>query len=264
MTTRRDIAAVMVTVDRSVRGQTNYLAETLANLVRGGMLTTPRLTLFEIHDSGTSARPYGWATDERDKVFYDDRFGEVYGHPEPVCANLNVAAALASGAASDAEFVLFLEDDIDVCADFFDSVGAWLDDHAAPDRLVYAFACPYPQVTDAAAGGATSWDYPIKGAFYGTQAFAVRSEDAADLAAFLRADPYRMNPGGSCWDLIMQIWALEKGAEFFLASAPSFAEHIGRESVVAPRPATHTCPSWPGREWSYLQAHLGAEQAVAP
>jgi len=259
VTARRDISAAMVTIDRSP-GR-NYLAETLDNLVRGGLLTSPRLDSLTICDSGPG---WSFAARERDASAAAG-VPACWAHPSGIriTANENVAWALGI-AASKAPWCLFLEDDVDVCADFFDSVGAWLDDHAAPDRLVYAFACPYLQVKDAVAAGDASWDYPIKGAFYGTQAFAVRSEDAADLAAFLRADPYRMNPGGSCWDLIMQIWALEKGAEFFLASAPSFAEHIGRESVVAPRPATHTCPSWPGREWSYLQAQLGAEQAVAP
>lgn len=246
----RDIAAVMITVDRSPAP--NYLAETLANLKRGGLLSSHRLARFVMVDSGPGCD------------FASSAAHALRGHPTPpysgvvgsagrVCANVNVANALRVGAGL-APWVLFLEDDIDVCADFFDSVGAWLDDHAREDRRLCAFGAAYGWVEEAMAEGRAAADYPIT-QFYGTQALALRSKDALSLSAYLVEHCYDRTDDGTAYDLLMADWAQRTWPEIrhFLASAPSFVEHVGRTSAIRPRPETHTFPSWPGREWSYLE-----------
>lgn len=241
----RDIAAVMVTVDRTPKP--NYLAETLENLARSGA-KPPRPLV--IADSGTDN---GWSYPDIRRtwgswVHLDQTDGEF------LCANLNVARALRLGAKSGAPWVLFLEDDIDVVADFFDSVGAWLDDHAREDRHLYAFGANYAQVGDLAARGIHAWDYPIED-FYGTQAIAVRAEDAPSLADYLEEHCFDLTPEGTRYDHLMRGWAKERWPEIdhFLASCPSFVQHTGRSSVIDPREVVHVFPSWPGREWSYLR-----------
>lgn len=240
----RDIAAVMVTVDRSPGA--NYLAETLTNLHRSDLarsIDQGRLLRLEL-----VSPDLGFAADAIDDCYTG-------GASEGKCpANLNVASALRLGADTGAPWVLFLEDDIDVCADFFDSVGAWLDDHARDDRRVYAFGANYGWIEEATAAGCTAANYPI-GKFYGTQAFALRSEDALSLSAYLVAHCYDRTDDGTAYDLLMADWARQTWPEIghFLASCPSFVDHIGRTSSIRPRPETHTFPSWPGREWSYLE-----------
>jgi hypothetical protein len=129
-------------------------------------------------------------------------------------------------------------------------VGAWLDDYGDGGHLVYPLAAGYRWVDAAVERGESAHPYPVH-QFYGTQAFALLRDDARDLADFIEADPYRKNPEGVSWDLIMHDWAAERGVSHFLTPCPSFAQHIGRQSVVNPRPKTHQFASWPGREWSY-------------
>lgn len=241
----RDIAAVVVTVDRSPTAP-NYLAETLGNLARSGAFASPRLASFDVVDSGSLVS--GFVLDAAVRAGLADAFrcGEARSVGSRRTANENVAVALEVGAGSGARWVLFLEDDVDVIDDFVGSVGAWLDDHARPDRIVCALGANYPQ----AEGPLPAWDYRIE-AFYGTQAFAIRADDAVDLARWLRAHVYDKNIDGTAYDLHMQDWAFARGERFFLASAPSFVQHVGRESVIRPRASTHTFPSWPGRAWRY-------------
>lgn len=254
----RDIAAVMVTVDRSPG--VNYLAETLENLKRGGLLTSQRLAAFLVTDSGPGC---GFALSVTDSALRGHPTppysGVTGGFEERVCANCNVARALRAGYESGAPWVLFLEDDIDVCADFFDSVGAWLDDHARDLRRVYALGANYPWVEEATAAGCTAANYPIE-QFYGTQAFALRSEDALSLSEYLVEHCYDREEDGTAYDLLMADWARQTWPEIghFLASCPSFVDHIGRTSSIRPRSETHAFPSWPGRKWSYLETRRAA------
>jgi hypothetical protein len=112
------------------------------------------------------------------------RVGGVFTPCHRLNANLNVAEALRQSGERSNCWVLFLEDDIAVCASFFDSVGAWLDDNATDEHRLYAFGAAYPQIDECVAKGLGCWQYPI-GSFYGTQCFAIEGTDAMDLAAYL-------------------------------------------------------------------------------
>jgi len=247
-----DIHAVMITIDRSP--SPNFLSETMENLRRSDLATSYRLERLTVVDSGTSIE---WAIPA---VIPSQRVRMV-GAPTPRCANLNVATALRMGQ-TGMPWILFLEDDIDVCANFFDSVGAWLDDHAREDRRVYSFGANYGDVKEIARAGGTSWNYPIR-MFYGTQAFAIRSSDAVDLADHLEANPEHCGDGTG-YDLLMHGWSKARwpDVKHYLASVPSFVQHIGMSSVIRPRKIIHTFPSWPGRGWSYRQADRQEEKVV--
>lgn len=242
----RDITAAMVTIDRSPND--NYLQQTLDGLVQSDLLASERLESFTVFDSATDR----WA---ESVMLSDDQLCDEFATMNPksiLTANENVSTALQySGQRSNA-WVLFLEDDIAVCANFFDSVGEWLDDNTTDEHKVFAFGAAYPQIDECMARGLASWQYPI-GAFYGTQCFATRATDAVDLAAYLTAHCYDRESDGTAYDLLMCDWARECGDDYFLASCPSFVQHIGRSSVIRPRAETHTFPSWPGARWSYIQ-----------
>jgi hypothetical protein len=140
----------------------------------------------------------------------------------------------------------------------FDSVGAWLDDHATEACPLYVFGCPYVEVAEAADRGETSWSYPVRG-FYGTQAFAVRAEDARSIASWLdKGNPYGHAAGCAIYDLAIGGWAAARGVDNFLASAPSFVQHVGEESVINPRAEVYGFPSWRGREWAYMKVRRDA------
>jgi len=249
----RDIAVVMITVDRTSRGKKDYLAETLKNLRRSGMLRSDRWNTFTVFDSGS---PSDWPM-----FSYMKQLGITVSHASVGgrLACQNAGHALILGGLSGAPWVLFLEDDLDFCADFLGSVGRFLDKYGSDERneryRLYSFGAAYDQVTQAARNGADCWPYPID-AFYGTQCFAIRATDAVSLGNYISTNPPIGGRGGvvnpNAYDLMFHDWAknLYPG-NCFLASASSFVQHIGRESICTGKEETHQFESWPGREWSY-------------
>lgn len=249
-----DIAVTMITVDRSLKGKrTNYLGETLRNLDRSKVFDSPRLRTFILCDS--LGDPRLWCSEKL--VFAADRIEAITDSandsPKSRLACENAGHALICGGLTGAKWVLFLEDDIDVCANFLDSVGHFLDKYGHKERFrLFAFGAAYDQISQMRWQGYDHWVYPVN-AFYGTQAFALRAEDAVSLGLYIGSNPMIRgvyNP--NAYDLMFHDWAQvnHPGCEF-LASAPSFVEHIGRESVCTGKKETHRFESWPGREWSY-------------
>lgn len=240
-----DIAVVMITLDRSPKK--NYLGETLTNLERGGLWKSPRLRSFTLVDSGSpNVYPYFFSQ------FNFPRGIEVDTTNNRRNARENVARALHLGADTGAPWVLFTEDDIDVCANFLDSVGKWLDENTIEHCHIYAFGAAYDQIRAAYKLKATAWGYPVE-AFYGTQCFAIRNEQAQSLAVWL--ETHRLvrgvdSPGA--YDLSMQEWSRANWPEFdyFRASVPNFVQHLGDESLIGNK--FFKFPAWPGREWSYI------------
>lgn len=263
--TLQDITVTMITADRETKGGCNYVRSTLHNLLRSGVFDSPRLRQFILADNAIGRQAdFGWNALRAAGVPRTRTMVALPPDCDPDVPNLNVARALRTAADTGAPWVLFLEDDIDVCDAFLDGVGAWLDKHAREDRRVYAFGANYGVVATLALRDVETWDYPIQG-YYGTQAFALRNEDARSLSEYLAADPERVNAGGAAWDLVMHEWAAETwpAIRHFLASCPSFVQHTGRTSIIAPRPETHTFPSWPGRDWSYGQPLPSRAEVVA-
>src|SRR5690606_22110405 len=130
---------------------------------------------------------------------------------------------IAIAAASGARWAMVIEDDIDVCADFLESVETWLEEHARADRLMYALGANYAQIEFVAAQGGTEWAYPVP-AFYGAQALAWAREDAAQLAEWLGPDPSYDGKRDHGHDLLLQRWGATRGLRFFAAAAPCFVD----------------------------------------
>jgi len=226
-----DIAVVIPSAPR----EPECLTATLANLRRGSLYASPRL--YDPHHP---------------LIAFDS------AHDLLPCEN--AGRVLLLGAISGAPWVLYLEDDIDVCADFLDGVGTWLDEHAGPPEAdpyrVFAFGAAYtPQLEVMVARGLAAWDYPV-GAFYGTQAIALRAADARSLGEYWQSNPkVRGVTAPGQYDLMLQDWLRNRYLNGrILASAPSFVAHTGRVSTLRPADSPHEPPvfdSWRGREWRY-------------
>jgi hypothetical protein len=222
------------------RGRVNYLEQTLESFQRSiapHALVSGSLHLF---DSGSP-----------DPAWLDGYPG-VHHFPErKLTPNENAVALMRGVAEVDCDWALFLEDDIIFCDDFLGSVDRWLTEHASPDRHLYSFYTPYKEVQNAAERGDTYWQYPIKN-FYGTQCLAMRREDmlsAADGLELIMAT-WHSTKG---YDLLLKAWAKETWPkiDYFLASAPSFVQHIGTESAISSAAAFHSNGSFQGEAWSY-------------
>ena len=170
-------------------------------------------------------------------------------HPTPVrrTPNGNVAEAIHVASQCEAKWVLFLEDDIEVCGEFLDSVGLWLDRNERNNRHVYVFGSVW-------SNGQEEYTEVLTSNFFGTQAFAIRIEHGNSLAEFLVDNEFSQSDKGDAYDLILTKWAVTTWPHIshFGVSNPSFVQHIGMNSVINPRNDIHTFPSWPGKNWSYV------------
>ena len=97
-------------------------------------------------------------------------------HGEGLTPNANAVRALRMSAADEADWILFLEDDIEIVNDFIGSVSRWLTDFARYDVLFYPLGSFYPFISkDHHERGA--WDMGLD-LYYGSQAVAFRARDA--------------------------------------------------------------------------------------
>lgn len=244
------VSVAIKTADRTPHQ--NFLGETLRNMARVGVFSSPHLGSLFIEDSGTGdpARFYAeWRKELHDSGVLLPR--RTFWSTEKRTLQQNASHTIQVAATvTDCKWVLVLEDDLDFVDDFLRGAVAWLEHHERLGADMYAFGANYRQVEDCVARGQAAWKYPAR-AFYGAQALAWRREVAAELAAWLGPDPHYNGVRNHGHDLLLQRWGLMRGtASYFLASAPSFVQHIGRDSGIGNR--FFRFESWPGRGWRYL------------
>lgn len=254
----RDLAMVIKTRDRRPVGQPNYLGATLHHLARSGLWESSVLHSLQIVDSGspdpreyiaTEVTPYVPSGLSSHRLLID--LG-VTG----LARTLHQTAALAirRGAATGAPWMLVLDDDIDVCDQFADAVVAWLEDHATPAQVLYAFGANFPHIQRCVLKGGTLWPYPV-GALYGAQALAWSHDDAMQLADWLGPDPSHepsLDPAGDGvrnWHHLLIGWGRSRDVTHFAASAPSFVDHVGVGSGLNNK--FFRFASWLGPGWRY-------------
>jgi hypothetical protein len=254
----------------------NYIANTLRNLTRSDIFQSRTSWTFDIIDSGSDAsyaQEFGihqFVLDgnlARPPLFVDGKFvSTVVYHNDGWHrnANQNFLEAMRVGADRNAEWVVFIEDDVDVIHEFADGVADWLDDHAKPDTHVYVFgaAClpgTPKDLKDRAKMDGTMWEtsqqdgewtYPSN-KFMGTQCIALRTEDVVAMVAWLGKDK-QFNKRAYGYDCEMRRWAEDafgKDAKF-TCTAPSFVQHTGDESAIH-LGRFHIYASWPGPHWTY-------------
>jgi hypothetical protein len=245
------IAIVMITKDRMEKGKQNYIQQTVGSLYHSGLLASRTRYEFHIFDGGSKSLNY-----LRETPFYSSVCGynihSVDGRLVSnalIPPNVNAGRALIYGGSRvpDADWVLFLEDDIEVCKDFLDGVAVYVQ-YKNPLYKVCTFYTPYREVEDQyKMFGKGTWAYPVK-AFYGTQAFAIRPPDALSLGNYLCNLSYPT----SSYDIEMKNWHGNEG--YFLASVPCYVQHIGKDSLLfEDEKRFHQCTSFQGVDWSPFQ-----------
>ncbi len=242
------ISVAIKTADRSPKR--NYLRQTLSNLQRAGVFDSQHLAGdIVLMDSGIGPDP---------RVFLA---GGANGFPRVRIdgedfrtLHQNAACAIRVAAREErADWVLVLEDDIDVCARFLESVEAWLGDHAVDGPMMYVFGANYAHIQARVQEGKSIWHYPCH-AFYGALACAWRRGHAAALAEWLGPDPFYLNKDGGeirnrGHDLLLARWGKAMGLTHFRASAPCFIQHIGLESGLDNKKIEYG--GWSGPSWCY-------------
>lgn len=241
------VTRISVAIKTWDRGEDNYLGETVINLERSGVLDSAHLAApILLVDSG-SRDPDEFVHRELARCSRRDVFGL---NSEKRTLHQNAAAAIRLASMRDADYVLVLEDDLDFCSRFLESVASWLEDHFNPAFPMFVFGANYDPIAESCRRLKTSWKYPVS-IFYGAQALVWKTKVAVQLAEWLGPDPsYGLKQTRDHGhDLLLQRWGASLGASCFLASAPSFVQHVGRRSGIGNR--FFTFSSWPGRKWSY-------------
>ncbi len=270
------LAFVQITVDRrqllenytarphpADDARINYIGNTLRNLTRSGLFESKTSWTWDIVDSGSDDN-YAVEFGIQDFVRTDLRLCAYHNYGWHRKANANFLAAMRIGAARDAEWVVFIEDDVDVIDHFVDGVADWLDDHAKPDTHVYVFggAClpgnPKSLQEREKQDGTMwetsqhdgEWTYPPN-KFMGTQCIALRTTDVLAMVEWLEHDK-QFNKRSYGYDCEMRRWAeVTFGKDTkFTCTAPSFVQHTGSESAIH-LGRFHTYASWPGPHWTY-------------
>jgi hypothetical protein len=252
------------TVDRSPRP--NYLGETIAALSRAGVFSTDVVKRISLCDSGS---PDAQAFIERHVTALQLSLPvlRVYLTKFRLTANENAARALKYASDADADWVLFLEDDIDVIGRFAESVSRWLSKYASENARIYTFGSTHPKVTE-------RWLKNKRGAvdissreFFGTTAYAIRTADAKQLADWQDRHPtYNGKPQSH--DLLIPAWLAERyprSQRWVRASVPSFVQHIGDVSGLSPgRTKIYRYVTWPGEFWIYTLIPASEQKEQKP
>lgn len=154
--------------------------------------------------------------------------------------NANGLAQIAVLDEAPAEWLLMLEDDIDVCDDFPGSVLRWLDRHARPEVHVYRF-CAFGGALANAPGVAI---YPLREQ-RGSQAIALRGDEAPACLSWAAVKGKSWRPRGARFqdqpdlgfDKLIGYWALDRWptSRVSYVSEPHMVRHIGIESGLYPQ-----------------------------
>jgi len=234
----------ILTLDRSASGRQNYLAPTMQSLVRSGLFERSDFEL-TIWDSGSTTLDHVDAVLDALAPEVRVRVRSV-SHPTRLDTHANMARMLAAGASSGCRYVVVLEDDIVVVNNWLGCVDRWLARYFDQSEYpVATFFTPYVEtllIWVATSGRVGWWKYPAHG-FWGTQCFAIRAETAGELAEMISE---RRHPGFP--DIMIN---RHYGDGVFLASVPSFAQHIGVESASIENAPVRECPCFPGEDWTW-------------
>lgn len=172
--------------------------------------------------------------------------------------NENAAEAIHEALRSEPEWILFLEDDVEVIDDIYGSLWRWTERHYTDEVLFYPLGCFYPDlVREAEPAGALRLDLSL---YYGSQAILMRSEEAWDFIDWLPGAPPIVAESGwiypheRCLDLHLAAWQRARdGAPYTIVPAPCFIDHLGERSLIdrEERGETGRILAYAGRGYRY-------------
>lgn len=234
----------------------DYLDMTITSLKKSGFFeSTIDATLF-LNDSGPKEKSHIIKYENNPKIqcFYLEQFPkfEVHvGYSEIVKkANYNAFLALERSLDYDYEWFIFMEDDLEFCNRFIESVDLYIQDWiTSSDRLI-SFYTPYEQVEACYKQKVHAWKYRV-GDFYGAQCFAIRKVDVGYLLNHLKKLFIPNSPWGLAVDINLKHWLWDNypAYNFFVASVPSFVQHKGNMSSLSSH--QHVAQSYKGEQWTY-------------
>ena len=132
-----------------------------------------------------------------------------------------------------ADYLIWLEDDIQFCKNWYLNVRGWLRRYARPEVWCYSFYDPRPVLSDGRCRV-----YPTQ-EYYGAQCLAIRYDKLASLEYNVRVIPKR-----GLFDVKIRSWLQDHDQSCLLASNPSLVQH--REGPSTFKTPRHKSQSFPG------------------
>jgi len=217
---------------RTVFRPQNYCRNTVVRLAESGTLSHPSVLGLHVH------------------------------HGEVLNPNMNGVGALRAAARDNPDWVVFLEDDIDIINDFINSLQAWLDAFARDDVFFYPLGSFYAGITQSRRAYGF-WEMPLH-LYYGSQAVAFRTHDALHYAHWLDEHQGDTTPEWSQWrfdqhfDMHLAMWQRMVGGnnEITITPSPCFVDHVGENSIMGTWERTGRMLDFAGRDWSFCGREL--------
>jgi hypothetical protein len=151
--------------------------------------------------------------------------------------NQNALAQIDLLSEFPADWIVMSEDDLEWCADPLGTIKRWLDVNAHPNRLFYRFFA----FGELKPFNADAYESPLKEQ-KGSQAVAMRAENAVKFASWARANPLHWRPPNAPFqdrphdgfDKLLGYWALQERPKVTtgLVSKPFFVRHLGVQSAI--------------------------------
>jgi hypothetical protein len=222
----------------------NYVRATVDSLLRGGVEQA------DIHLVATDQN-LAWLLHELDGL-PDVKY---YAPSRRNTANANGIAQVDVLDRHDADWIVMSEDDLEWCKDPIGSMARWLEDHAAPQQMIYRFFT-FGKTVDVSGNVVAS---PLR-EMRGSQVVAMRAKDARRFAAWARAHvldwrpknaPFQDRPHDG-FDKLLGYWALQDRPHVThgLVSRPFFVRHLGVQSSLHSH-GVRMDKEWGGADWSY-------------
>lgn len=222
--------------------KTNYLGQTIASLIRGGM------SAGDIHLVPTDPS-VDWMGPVLASVPY------VHAPTRPRGPNANGLAQIDLLDQFHADWIVLSEDDLEWCNDPLGSMARWLEDYATSDVLIYRFFT-FGQTKPVSAHAVTS---PLR-EMRGSQVVALRADDARRFAAWARQHPLDWRPKDAPFqhrphdgfDKLLGYWALQDRPDVTtsLVSSPFLVKHLGVQSSIHSH-GIRMDSHFAGTDWSY-------------
>lgn len=168
--------------------------------------------------------------------------------------NINTVHVWQQALLDNADWILFLEDDIDIIDDFLGSTDRWLADHARAHIQFYPLGCGVRgAMRRAKEQRARSFNWPIR-AFYGATALALRPAFVRDFCETYAQHPdWMMNPYGLDENLKRYIQRMYPDQPHICTPVPCFIDHRGAQTsqTMANSHWTGSYTGWEGRAITY-------------
>lgn len=250
----------VTSLDRSPKE--NYLKKTLENFDDSGIFKSRIPHEVHIFDSGSRDIDY-IPTCYPLEIHFPlqneiDKIRDIYNDPtrNQITLRQNMVCMATYCSNTDADFVIMMEDDVETCGNFLESVDSWVEKNFKPnkDKLmpVVSFFTPRKQIVEKFKSGESIWRYQAS-KYYGRQCTMVRKKDCSSIANWF-INYFKGKSGGH--DLVLQGWMINKFSRrtHLYASSPCFVQHIGRFSSFVDRKKDRLKPisySYQGKKWSY-------------